>query len=51
METDKQTVIDTGNMGHISASLGVATLKKGTKFRYKDYPYHVVGKAKTMTLY
>ena len=31
-------------MGHISASLDVATLKKGTKFRYKRYPYHVVDK-------
>lgn len=44
METDKQTVIDTGNMRHISSSLDVATLKKGTKFRYKGYLYHVVDK-------
>ena len=44
METDKQTVKDTGNMRHISASLDVATLKKRTKFRYKGCLYHVVDK-------
>ena len=51
MGTDKHTLNHTGDKGRTSSSLDVATLKKGTKFRYKDYPYHVVGKAKTMTLY
>lgn len=45
MGTDKHTLKHTGDKGRTSSSLDVATLKKETKFRYKDYLYHVVGKS------
>ena len=42
MGTDKHTLEHTGNKERTSSNLDVATLKKGTKFRYKRYLYHVL---------
>ena len=44
MGTDKHTLEHTGDKERTSSNLDVATLKKGTKFRYKWYLYHVLCK-------
>ena len=44
MGTDKHTLEHTGDKERTSSNLDVATLKKGTKFRYKGYLYHVLCK-------
>ena len=44
MGTDKHTLNHTSDKGRTSSSLDVANLKKGTKFRYQGYLYHVVDK-------
>ena len=44
MGTDKHTLEHTGNKERTSSNLDIATLKKGTKFRYKKRLHHVVDK-------